>query len=73
MKDILIGPFRQILTMRHLPMKGAIKNENIEIISEGAILVSNGKIKTIGKYDALKNQKSIEAKVKECVHFITLC
>ncbi|MCI4670704.1 MAG: imidazolonepropionase [Bacteroidia bacterium] len=48
---VLIGPFRQLLTMRNLPLKGAISDEQLEIIEEGGILFLNGEIKQIGKFD----------------------
>ncbi|MHA1648321.1 MAG: imidazolonepropionase [Promethearchaeota archaeon] len=43
-KPILIGPFVQIVTMNNLPTKGHIKDDQMEIIKDGAILVQGGKI-----------------------------
>ncbi len=54
-KDLLlIGPFRQILTMNHLPMKGALKDSDLEVIEEGGIQIFEGKIQAIGDFERLK-------------------
>jgi imidazolonepropionase len=49
----LIGPFKQIITMAGLSLKGALKDDKLDIIEYGGILVQNGIIKNIGKYDVL--------------------
>lgn len=51
----LIGPFRQLLTMRNLPVKGALKDEQVEVINEGGILVNGERIKSVGRFAGLKN------------------
>ncbi|UYP44861.1 Imidazolonepropionase [Candidatus Lokiarchaeum ossiferum] len=43
----LIGPFKQILTMQNLPVKGSIKDEALEIIENGAILIEDEKIHSL--------------------------
>ena len=44
----LIGPFTQLLSMRNLPLKGSLSDEQLEIIENAGILVnSNGKIENI--------------------------
>lgn len=53
-KKTLIGPFSQLLPMADLPMKGALKDEQLTIIKEGGILVSNGIIEAIGPFAALR-------------------
>jgi len=50
----LIGPFSQIVTMHNLPLKGALSDDQLEIISQGGVLVSHGKILAVGKYTDLK-------------------
>lgn len=50
---LLIGPFSQIITMRDLPLKGSLKDEDLEIITDGGILTNNGKIEGCGKYNTL--------------------
>lgn len=52
----LIGPFAQIVTMRNLPQKGALSDDQLEIISHGGVLVSDGKILDVGKYADLKTK-----------------
>ncbi len=51
----LISPITQLLTMRNLPQKGAISDDQLELISEAGILVEDQKIVKIGKYADLKN------------------
>ncbi len=50
----LIGPFRQLLTMTRLPLKGAVSDDDLQVITEAGIIVSNGKIEAIGKFIDLK-------------------
>jgi imidazolonepropionase len=52
----LIGPFAQIVTMRNLPLKGALSDDQLEIISHGGVLVSDGKILDVGKYTDLESK-----------------
>ena len=51
----LIGPFKQLLTMRNMPEKGALKDEQLEVIPNGAILIKN---ETIVAVDTFKNLKA---------------
>lgn len=37
----IIGPFSQIVTLRALPLKGALQDEQLEIISNGAVVVDD--------------------------------
>ncbi len=54
MKKLTItGPFRQLLTMDHLPLKGSLADSQLEIIEEAGIVSSNGKIVEIGKFQEL--------------------
>ncbi len=52
----LIGPFKQIITLRNLALKGPLKDESLEIIRDGGILVEDGKIKTIGSFEVLREE-----------------
>lgn len=52
----LIGPFRQILTMTGLPGRGALKDEQLEVLSEGGILIEGKKIVALGKFSQLQQQ-----------------
>ncbi|WP_312420581.1 imidazolonepropionase [Epilithonimonas sp.] len=52
----LSGPFKQIVTLNHLPLKGKLQDESLEIISNGGILTENGIIRKVGDFDSLKQQ-----------------
>lgn len=54
MEKYLIGPFTQIVTMANLPIKGALSDEQLEIISEGGLIISNGKIAHVGIFKDLE-------------------
>ena len=54
-KPLLIGPFSQLLPMTGLPLKGALKDEQLPIIENGGMLVSEGKIIKVGIFDELKS------------------
>ncbi|WP_448698224.1 imidazolonepropionase [Mucilaginibacter sp. AW1-3] len=57
----LIGPFSQILPLSGLPLKGAIRDEQMPVISNGGVLVENGLIKGIGAFETLrKGEVAIE-------------
>lgn len=50
---VLIGPFTQLLTMRGISLDGPIKDSMLDVIHKAGIIVEEGKIKDIGKYQAL--------------------
>ncbi|SDE17987.1 imidazolonepropionase [Riemerella columbipharyngis] len=52
----LIGPFKQIVTLAGLPLRGKINDEQLEILSDAGILTNNGKIKSVADYSTLKKQ-----------------
>jgi len=53
---ILIGPFRQIITMNEMPLKGPLHDDGLHIIESAWILIQHGKIISIGPYDGLKGE-----------------
>jgi len=55
-QTILIGPFREILTMRGLPDKGPIKDDRLEIVQSGGIAVSDGNIVEVGNFNTLRKK-----------------
>jgi len=60
-KTKLIGPFKQIIPMTGLSLKGAISDHQLAIIENGGIIVEAGKIKAIGNFEDLaKNSEGIE-------------
>jgi len=57
----LIGPFTQILPLSGLPFKGPIPDAQLQVITDGGILVENGLIKAVGAFEELRpHAKSIE-------------
>jgi imidazolonepropionase len=52
----LIGPFKQLLTMDRLPDRGSISDDQLQVISDGGIVISEGKIRIAGNFIELKNQ-----------------
>ncbi|MAO17679.1 imidazolonepropionase [Muricauda ruestringensis] len=52
-RPLLIGPFTQLLPMTGLPLKGVLKDEQLTIIENGGILVSEGKILKVGAFNEL--------------------
>jgi imidazolonepropionase len=55
----LIGPFKQIITMDHLPFKGPLKDEVLYIIENGGIVVDNSMIDAVGHFELLRKQESL--------------
>jgi imidazolonepropionase len=52
----IIGPFVQILTMDHLPVKGSIKDESLEVLMNSAVALDDGKIKCVDNFDVLRKK-----------------
>lgn len=52
----LIGPFRQVITLANLPLRGKLSDEQLEIIEDGGILISQDKIQQIGNFETLKSE-----------------
>lgn len=62
----LIGPFKQIIPMTRLPIKGAIKDESLTIIEDSGILIEGEKIYAVGDYDdLLKLAKANKAEIHQ--------
>lgn len=49
----LTGPFTQILPLTGLPLKGALRDEQLQVISNGWVLTNNGRVVTIGPFERL--------------------
>lgn len=49
----LIGPITQMLTLDHLPLKGALKDDQLEIIEQAGILMESEKVLQVGKWESL--------------------
>jgi imidazolonepropionase len=67
MKNLrLIGPISQLLTMDHLPLKGALKDEQMEILENVGILIEGENICEIGDFENLKTKaKNLDAELIE--------
>ena len=54
----LTGPFKQLLTMDHLPERGHLSDDQLEIIPDAGILHKDGKIMATGNFQKLQEQFS---------------
>ena len=54
----LIGPFKQIVTLANLPLRGKLSDDQLEIIENGGILIKDGFIEETGNFDSLKTKFS---------------
>ncbi len=61
----LIGPFTEILPLSGLPLKGSLKEESLQIIKNGGILIEGQNIKEIGSYNDLYKKFKEEAIIEE--------
>lgn len=52
----LTGPFTQILTLAGMPLKGALKDDQLQIIPNGGILTENGRIVAVGNFESLRKE-----------------
>ncbi|UZD24079.1 imidazolonepropionase [Algoriphagus halophytocola] len=62
----LIGPISQLLTLDKLPLKGALKDEQLEILENAGILIEDEKILEVGTFsDLMKKANSLNAEIIE--------
>jgi imidazolonepropionase len=52
-KNRLIGPFTQLVTMDNIPLKGSVSDSQLEIIPNGGVVVCEGKIVKTGNFEEL--------------------
>ncbi|HDZ06796.1 hypothetical protein LCGC14_0243280 [marine sediment metagenome] len=52
-KRTLIGPFKQIIPMSGMQLKGAIADQELEVIEDGGILIEDHLIIAVGNFKAL--------------------
>ena len=55
-QGILIGPFKQLVSMAELPLKGALKDSQLEVIPSAGIWLEGELIKKISDYNTLKQK-----------------
>jgi imidazolonepropionase len=52
----LIGPFKQLLTMSDLPLKGRLCDDQLEILEDAGVFVEEGIIQRIGSFSTLEEE-----------------
>jgi len=52
----LIGPFTQILPLTGMPLKGGLRDEQLQVIINGGLLVENGLILAVGDFEQLRKE-----------------
>ena len=60
----LIGPFKQLVPMTGLALKGALTDDQLEVLEDVGIIIEGDTIKSIGKFAELKSAFS-ESEVHE--------
>ena len=52
----LFGPFKQIVTLADLPFRGSLSDNQLQIIENSGVVVDNGIIHEVERYDELKEK-----------------
>lgn len=52
----LIGPFKQVVTLANLPLRGKLSDDQLEIIADGGIVVDQNTIRKVGNFETLKTE-----------------
>ena len=52
----LIGPFKQIITLANLPLRGKLADEQLQIIENGGILVKEGVVEEVASFHDLSEK-----------------
>jgi len=52
----LIGPFKQVVTLANLPLRGKLSDDQLEVVAEGGILVDDHRIQKVGNFENLKSE-----------------
>lgn len=55
-KPFLVGPFTQILTLAGLPLKGALRDNQLECLTDAGIRVRDGVIEAIGPFASMEKE-----------------
>lgn len=61
----LIGPFKQLLSLANLPIKGALKDADMEILEHAGLLLEGDKIKAVGNFEELKAANTQDTEIIE--------
>jgi imidazolonepropionase len=65
-KKTLIGPFRQLLPMTGLPLRGPLSDDALAVLEDGAVLCADGRIVAVGEFEALRKGHNIRS--EDVVH-----
>lgn len=52
----LIGPFKQIITLANLSLRGKLSDQQLEIIGDGGILIEGETIQKVGNFEELRSE-----------------
>ncbi len=52
----LYGPFTQLVSLKNLPLKGSLKDDQIDIIKNAGIIAHGSKIQAVGDFEKLNAQ-----------------
>lgn len=55
----LIGPFAQLLPMSDLPTKGAISDDQLQVVEKAGIGVLNGEVLEVGSFEQMASKYSV--------------
>lgn len=61
---ILHGPFTQIIPLTGMPLKGALKDDQLQVIVNGGLLIENGLNLAVGNFERLRKENPA-ATIKE--------
>ena len=63
----LIGPFAQLLPMSDLPTKGAISDDQLQVIENAGVAVQDGKIVEVGTFDKMTSNYEVIEEIEEVI------
>lgn len=61
----LVGPFKEVITLREAPLKGALGDEVLAIVKNGGILLEDEKIVKVGPFQDLSSQTEVIEEVSD--------
>lgn len=61
----IIGPFKQLLSLDSIPLKGPVRDEQLRILEDAGIWVENGYIREIAPYKELTARRQAKSIVRE--------
>lgn len=52
----IVGPFKQVIPLKEMNLKGSLADENLEIIADGGVALLDGKIMAADRFESLIKQ-----------------